>query len=245
MVARSGWPRSGRTCEERAGATGLEPATSGVTGRRSNQLNYAPRGSQSTSHPGRQASPCPARNPRTRVASRPYDQSRPDRARLRRLDGLHRLEEGAHLDRPLAGRDRPRRLARLAARSRAPSGRQELALHTARGSGGRGGRRDPARDARHAGGVGASLQSAEAEAHHLRRNRRSRARDGQRACDRLGARGGRAALARADGPSPRCAVLGASAAAESGGLADGCPRRACTDRSVPDHCRSGRARRPA
>ncbi len=26
------------------GATGLEPATSGVTGRRSNQLNYAPRG---------------------------------------------------------------------------------------------------------------------------------------------------------------------------------------------------------
>ena len=28
----------------RTGATGLEPATSGVTGRRSNQLNYAPRG---------------------------------------------------------------------------------------------------------------------------------------------------------------------------------------------------------
>jgi hypothetical protein len=28
----------------RTGATGLEPATSGVTGRRSNQLNYAPEG---------------------------------------------------------------------------------------------------------------------------------------------------------------------------------------------------------
>ncbi len=27
-----------------AGATGLEPATSGVTGRRSNHLNYAPAG---------------------------------------------------------------------------------------------------------------------------------------------------------------------------------------------------------
>ena len=40
----------GRACHvitkasRRAGATGLEPATSGVTGRRSNQLNYAPEG---------------------------------------------------------------------------------------------------------------------------------------------------------------------------------------------------------
>ena len=32
-----------------AGATGLEPATSGVTGRRSNQLSYAPRASRENS----------------------------------------------------------------------------------------------------------------------------------------------------------------------------------------------------
>ena len=31
-------------CRSFTGATGLEPATSGVTGRRSNQLNYAPQG---------------------------------------------------------------------------------------------------------------------------------------------------------------------------------------------------------
>ena len=30
--------------EKLAGATGLEPATSGVTGRHSNQLSYAPAG---------------------------------------------------------------------------------------------------------------------------------------------------------------------------------------------------------
>ena len=41
-------PQVGERAELQAirktGATGLEPATSGVTGRRSNQLNYAPRG---------------------------------------------------------------------------------------------------------------------------------------------------------------------------------------------------------
>ena len=36
---RKGLPFPGRF---ETGATGLEPATSGVTGRRSNQLNYAP-----------------------------------------------------------------------------------------------------------------------------------------------------------------------------------------------------------
>jgi hypothetical protein len=36
--------RSAAGLARRAGATGLEPATSGVTGRRSNQLNYAPEG---------------------------------------------------------------------------------------------------------------------------------------------------------------------------------------------------------
>ena len=35
-------PRLNVVRPEEAGATGLEPAASGVTGRRSNQLNYAP-----------------------------------------------------------------------------------------------------------------------------------------------------------------------------------------------------------
>jgi Colicin V production protein len=39
-------------CRDLAGATGLEPATSGVTGRRSNQLNYAP-GAQGSVAAGR------------------------------------------------------------------------------------------------------------------------------------------------------------------------------------------------
>ena len=39
---RSKAPKSRLSGGFEAGATGLEPATSGVTGRRSNQLNYAP-----------------------------------------------------------------------------------------------------------------------------------------------------------------------------------------------------------
>ena len=49
--SRSDAPRS------MAGATGLEPATSGVTGRRSNQLSYAPAGLG----PGRALLPLPPR----------------------------------------------------------------------------------------------------------------------------------------------------------------------------------------
>ncbi len=36
-----------------AGATGLEPATFGVTGRRSNQLSYAPAGVEGVKYPPR------------------------------------------------------------------------------------------------------------------------------------------------------------------------------------------------
>ena len=43
-LERDGSEKSLEEClkEEMAGATGLEPATFAVTGRRSNQLNYAP-----------------------------------------------------------------------------------------------------------------------------------------------------------------------------------------------------------
>jgi hypothetical protein len=41
-----------------AGATGLEPATSGVTGRHSNQLNYAPAKAASSRSAKRHRPPC-------------------------------------------------------------------------------------------------------------------------------------------------------------------------------------------
>ena len=61
-VPRNENPRFAASSE--TGATGLEPATSGVTGRRSNQLNYAPR--RSGSVPERFV---PTRSPRGVTAS--------------------------------------------------------------------------------------------------------------------------------------------------------------------------------
>jgi hypothetical protein len=72
-----------------AGATGLEPATSGVTGRRSNQLSYAPatvdRGA--TSYLG---TPRVSSNPkREAVRPRHYSGVRP--VRSRRPDTVWRI----------------------------------------------------------------------------------------------------------------------------------------------------------
>ena len=41
--------KAGNWLKRMAGTTGLEPATSDVTGRRSNQLNYVPEGLENTS----------------------------------------------------------------------------------------------------------------------------------------------------------------------------------------------------
>src|SRR6185437_8370212 len=54
------------TDDRLAGATGLEPATSGVTGRRSNQLSYAPAASTDAGTPTLPSGGCQADPGRTR-----------------------------------------------------------------------------------------------------------------------------------------------------------------------------------
>ena len=85
-------------CIHRTGATGLEPATSGVTGRRSNRLNYAPESARVAAH-GRivacsleRAARCPACLPLARAAdalairgARPVEVGGVDRTCERRL----------------------------------------------------------------------------------------------------------------------------------------------------------------
>src|SRR4029079_2821234 len=72
--------RLGRVAGKGTGATGLEPATSGVTGRRSNQLNYAPERREIVA-----AVPGPGRSPGVsadfRGESRRLDRGGRDRAR--------------------------------------------------------------------------------------------------------------------------------------------------------------------
>jgi hypothetical protein len=85
-------PAGRRVCE--AGATGLEPATSGVTGRRSNQLNYAPK---AVRHEGLTF---------TIIAKAPGRRQTPDQSEdVLGLDELPELEELPLSD--LAGVDDP------------------------------------------------------------------------------------------------------------------------------------------
>ena len=70
-----------------AGATGLEPATSGVTGRRSNQLSYAPAASTEARHsyPSlRGVSSTPAEAPSSGELPRHFDHSAGSLRRARR-----------------------------------------------------------------------------------------------------------------------------------------------------------------
>ena len=73
-------PQNRRTCRQfpKTGATGLEPATSGVTGRRSNRLSYAPRvlGIPEYGKPGPTIGP-----PRRAARSARHSNSEPARTR--------------------------------------------------------------------------------------------------------------------------------------------------------------------
>src|SRR5665213_764796 len=64
-----------RRFEELAGATGLEPATSGVTGRHSNQLSYAPAGGcgpESARRAELREGPRQVKNGRRPIGANPY-----------------------------------------------------------------------------------------------------------------------------------------------------------------------------
>jgi hypothetical protein len=77
-----------------AGATGLEPATSGVTGRRSNQLSYAPAASTEAGTPTLPSEGCQGVRVRSSgtpvyvLFSRPLGETKPTRITIGRLDGV-------------------------------------------------------------------------------------------------------------------------------------------------------------
>ncbi|MCW2952889.1 MAG: hypothetical protein JWQ48_2059 [Conexibacter sp.] len=106
----------------KAGATGLEPATSGVTGRRSNQLSYAPQGDRkyvtgpTWARLRRATAVAPASVCHQAVASWLRSQYAPRHAR-------HRARTGAEQPGP-AHRRRPARRAALT--GRLPTGRARL-----------------------------------------------------------------------------------------------------------------------
>ena len=225
--------------DRETGATGLEPATSGVTGRRSNQLNYAPE----------RRSDCSggvifAVRPLTASADLQGERRRLDRGRRHRPRRGQRLPARTRHRRPLARRALDRRDRRSTVRPGLRRRRQPV--RPARRARRRGGRGHARPDVRRVGRpVGEEIPRDRAAAPHagLRRRRRVRSSDGPR--DLLDGRRGAALPARADRVSAARAGVGRRFDADRGAAAAEGDGRGGGNRPVRHDRRSRRRGRRA